>query len=139
MLERLPFPATYFLEAVLFLAVVFGFLGAVSFFAAVPVAELDLQGKALPAHWDAAVMNHGRYLQGHLISSQPAIFGLVMALLLGSGCLLILVQRATAAQRINAGASGRAAHYIAQGGVFAVVGAVIHLLVMHVLVGVHPA
>ena len=139
MLEKLKFPLVYVLEALLFLAVVAGFLGAASFLAAVPIAEIELQGKSLPAHWDAAVVNHGRYLQGHLISNQPVAFAFVVAVLLGSGYMLVLVQSARLTQRKEAGPSGRTAHNIAQACVFAIVGALMYFLVMHVLVGVNAA
>jgi hypothetical protein len=139
MLKNLKFPLLYVVTTLLWLPLVAAFCGTVSFLAAEPIASLDLQGKSLPAGWEAAVPNHGKFLQGYLISNHPVAFSLSVTALLGSAFLLYLVQRAQMAQLKEAGASGAAAHKVAQACVVAVLAALGYFLVMHVLVGVSAA
>jgi hypothetical protein len=47
-----------------------------SFVMATPVAELALKGKSLPAHWEAAYLDHGSYIPGYLIDKHPLLFAL---------------------------------------------------------------
>jgi len=64
MLKQLKFPLIYIVEFLLWLPLLAGFAITTSFLAAKPIATLDLQGKSLPASWEAAVLNHGRFLEG---------------------------------------------------------------------------
>jgi hypothetical protein len=139
MLKNLKFPLIYAVETLLWLPLMAAFYGTVSFLAAKPIVSLDLQGRSLPAGWEAAVPNHGKFLQGYLISNHPAAFSLTIAVLLGSAFLLYLVQRAQMAQRKEAGASGATAHKVAHACVFAVLAVLGYFLVTHVLVGVSAA
>src|SRR5690606_34548011 len=115
------------------------FYGVASFLAAKPVADLDLQGKSLPAGWEAAIPNHGKYVQGYLLSSHPAAFFLVLIVLLGSALLLRSVHKVQVAQRIADGASRAKAHSIANGSVFAFLAIVGYLYLTQVLVNVSSA
>jgi hypothetical protein len=139
MLTNLKFPLLYAVEVLLWLPLLATFYGAISFVAAKPVASLDLQGKSLPAGWEAAVPTHGKFLQGHLVSSHPVAFASIIAVLLASAFLLYRVHRAQAAQRQAAGLVGARAHTIAHGCVFAILAVLGYVLVTRVLVGVSAA
>ena len=139
MLKSLKFPLIYVVEALLWLPLLAAFYGAALFLAATPIANLELQGKSLPASWEAAVANHGKFLQGYLISSHPVIFALTLAVLLSSAFLLFRVHKVQAAQRQAARSSGAMAHTIAHGCVFALLAVVGYLFVTRVLVGVSAA
>jgi hypothetical protein len=139
MLKNLKFPLLHVVTTLLWLPLIAAFYGTISFLAAQPIASLDLQGKSLPANWEAAVPNHGKFLQGYLISNHPVAFSLSVAVLLGGNYLLYLVQRAQLAQAKEAGASGAMAHRIANACVVAVLATLGYFLVMHVLVGVSAA
>lgn len=112
------------------------FYGAMSFLATQPIASLELQGKALPAGWEAAIPNHGKFLQGYLISNHSVIFALTIALLVGTSLLLYQVQKAQSVQREASGSAGAKAHTLAHSCVFAVLALAGYLLVTQVLVGV---
>ncbi|GAB3358676.1 hypothetical protein GCM10027430_29340 [Lysobacter tyrosinilyticus] len=139
MLRNLKFPLLYVMTTLLWLPLMAAFYGVFSFLAAKPFASFDLQGKSLPASWEAAVPNHGKFLQGYLISNHPVAFSLCVAALLGGNYLLYLVQRAQLAQAKEASASGAIAHKIANVCVVAVLAAIGYFLVMRVLVGVSAA
>jgi len=68
MLRSLKFPLLYVIEAFLVVPLLGGFVLTVSFLAAKPVSSFDLGGKSLPPGWDAAYLNHGRYLRGYLVA-----------------------------------------------------------------------
>ena len=70
-----------------------GFILFVSFVAATSVAELDLGGKSLPADWEAAYLNHGKFLRGYLIENHPLAFAMTIVLLVGSFAGLWLMSR----------------------------------------------
>jgi len=61
-LAKLRFPWIYVIEFALFVSLGAGLLATCAFVASKPVAELRLEGKALPPNWEAAVPNHGRFL-----------------------------------------------------------------------------
>jgi hypothetical protein len=138
MIKAMRFPLLYILEAVLFIPLCAGFVATVSFAAARPMAELDLQGRTLPATWEAAIPNHGRFLQGYLVANHPIAFSAVIVTLLGSAVALYWVHREQMAQR--AAAQGRIlrAHQIANACTFAFWIALSYTLVTHILVGVSP-
>src|SRR5688572_14572971 len=110
MLKQLKFPLIYIVEFLLWLPLLAGFAITTSFLAAKPIATLDLQGKSLPASWEAAVLNHGRFLEGYLISSHPFTFSLGLALLAASIAVLYLVHKAQAFQRQSDGPAHSTAH-----------------------------
>lgn len=139
MFNNLKFPLIYVVEVLLWLPLLAAVYGAASFVAAKPIASLDLQGKVLPAGWEAAIPNHGNFLQGHLISSHPVAFALSIAVLLGSAFLLYRVHKAQAAQRLADGPFGAKAHTIARGCVFAMLAVLGYVLITRVLVGVSAA
>ena len=128
----------YVLEAILFIPLFGGFVAAVAFLAGRPLAELDLRGRALPATWEAAVPNHGRFLRGYLVDNHPIAFCAVIVTVLCSGIALIWVHREQVAQR--AAAQGRTwrAHQIANACTFAFWIALSYTVIVHVLVGVTP-
>lgn len=139
MLSRMKFPLLHLLEVLLWLPMIGSFVAVTSFISADPISMLDLHGKVLPAHWEAAVYNHGRYLQGFVLSRHPVAFGLSAALLIGTAVLNFLVRKAQMAQMAGSAPSSVRHHRIAQATVFGAVGALFYVLVMHVLVGVAPA
>jgi hypothetical protein len=139
MLKDLKFPLLYVAEVLLFLPLLAGFVGIISFLAAAPLSTLDLRGKSLPADWEAAVPNHGKFLPGYLIANHPIMFAFTIVLLLGSVAVLYRVQRAQALQLKEAHVASANSHKIARGVVFAVWAAITFVLVMRVLVGVSPA
>ena len=139
MLKSLRFPFLYAIELLLWLLLLAGFASTVSFLAAMPITSLGLQGKSLPPSWEASVPNHGRFVEGFLVSSHPYRFGLGLALLAISAVALYLVSRAQVAQRQSADHSRKIAHNIARFIVAAALVAVGYCVVTQVLVGVSPA
>ena len=138
MLRNLKFPLIYILETLLWLPLFGSLVSLASFLAATPVAAIDLKGKSLPSGWEAAVKNHGNYLQGYVIENHPLAFAFSIALLVGSAALLYHVHKCQLWQRNEAGAAHASAHKIAQLVVFATLGIIGYVLVMHILVGVIP-
>jgi hypothetical protein len=138
-LKNLKFPLLYAAEALLFVPLLAGFVGIVAFWDAQPLGMLNLQGKSLPATWEAAIPNHGKFLPGYLIANHPIVFASVIALHLGSAAILFRIHKAQALQRKRETSVGETAHKIAQGSVFAVWAVIIYILVTRVLVGVSPA
>jgi hypothetical protein len=122
-----------------FVPLLAGFVGIVAFWDAPSLGMLNLQGKSLPATWEAAIPNHGKFLPGYLIANHPIVFASVIALHLGSPGILFRIHKAQALQRKKETSVGETAHKIAQGSVFAVWAAIIYILVTRVLVGVSPA
>jgi hypothetical protein len=118
MLKDLRFPLLYLTEALLFLPTATGFFGVASFLGAKPISGINLHGKVLPSTWEAAVFNHGRYLQGYLIGNHPAIFAAFLALFLASGIATHRVRLAQVAQASNAEPTKASAHKIANACVF---------------------
>ena len=139
MLQRLKFPLIYILEALLWLPLLAGFFIASLFFRAESIASLNLQGKSLPTHWEAAVYNHGMYLPGYKIAEHPLSFVLVIFLMAISGFGIYLLQKAQQTQRTNAKPAEARAHRLANATVFATVGIISYYFVMHVFVGIAPA
>lgn len=119
MLERIKFPFIYILELLIWLPLLISFDVVTQFLSSKPVDDLDLQGKSLPATWEAAVPSHGKFLQGYLISHHPVAFACSAAAMIGLGFLLYRVNRAQVAQRAAAGTDGRRRHTIVNGLVFA--------------------
>jgi hypothetical protein len=139
MLKTLKFPWLYIIELVLWLPLLAGFATTVAFVAAKPIASLDLQGRSLPVTWEAAVANHGKFLEGYLIAKHPAAFAFGVLLLLGAAALLYPVYKAQLWQRQSDGESRLAAHKIAHVCVAAALVALGYFLLNHYLVGVSPA
>lgn len=136
MFVNLKFPLSYLLEALLWPPLIAAFYGVVSFVAAKPVASLQLQGKALPPSWEAAVPNHGGFLQGYLISSNPVAFAAIVAAAAGCAFLLYHARRAQAAQRVAVGPAGAKAHLVANACLIAWVLALGYLFMTRVVVGI---
>jgi FtsH-binding integral membrane protein len=139
MLRKLKFPLLYVFELLLWVPLVGTFYGAVSFLASKPIHSLNLQGKSLPAHWEAAVPNHGKYLQGYLVSNHPLAFCVVIAVLLCAMYLLFRVYKEQSAQRQAEGPSGALSHKVAQGCVVAILAGVGYFVLSLVLVGTSAA
>jgi hypothetical protein len=114
MVEKLKFPATYCIEVLLLLLQWIGLAITGSFFIAKPISSLDLQRKALPSSWEAAIPDHGQFIQAYFISTHPLLFALGLALLIAPGRALFVVLKAQLAQRENASTSGKNAHRIAR-------------------------
>jgi hypothetical protein len=93
MLKKLKFPLIYILELALWFPLFAGFVTVVAFIAAEPIASLDLVGKSLPPTWEAAVANHGKFLERYLIANHPVAFTLGVLLLIGSAAALIRYTR----------------------------------------------
>lgn len=139
MLRELKFPLVYVFELLLWVPLVGAFYGAVSFLASKPIHSIDLQGKSLPAEWEAAVPNHGKYLQGYLVSNHPFAFSVVIAVLLCAVYLLFRVHKAQSAQRQAEGPSGALRHKVAQGCVVAILAVVGYFVLSLFLVGTNVA
>ena len=69
-----------------------------SFFMATPIAELDLGGKSLPSHWEAAYLDHGTYIRAYLIPRHPFLFAFSVAVWITTLLALPLVRRELARQ-----------------------------------------
>ncbi|UUF00112.1 hypothetical protein NDY24_10805 [Xanthomonas hortorum pv. pelargonii] len=136
MLKNMKFPLLYVVELLLWLPLIVSFYATSTFLSAKPIAALDLQGKSLPAGWEAAVPSHGKFLQGYLISNHPAAFGCSAVIMAGSAFLLYRVNRAQAVQRAAADSRGNRSHLIANGFVFATLAMIGYVLLTRVLVGV---
>ena len=139
MLRELKFPLIYAVELLLWASLLTAFYGMVSFLASKPIHSLNLQGKSLPGHWEAAVPNHGKYLQGYLVSSHPVAFSLVVVALLCNTFLLYLAHKAQSAQRQAGGSSGALAHKVAHGSVVTILAGLGYLVLSFVLVGTSAA
>jgi hypothetical protein len=118
-LKNLKFPLIYVIESLLYLPLMAAFYAMISFVEAKPIASLDLQGKLLPATWEAAVPSHGKFLQGYLISNHPLAFSAIVVVLLSAALGLVFVQKAQVEQRKAAAPSGTRAHTIAHACAFA--------------------
>ncbi|RYF11230.1 MAG: hypothetical protein EOO40_03700 [Deltaproteobacteria bacterium] len=136
MLKNMKFPLLYILELLLWPPLLVSFFAASMFLGAKPIAALDLQGKSLPAGWEAAVPSHGKFLQGYLISNHPAAFGCSAVITVGLAFLLHRVNRAQAVQRAEADSRSNRSHLIANGLVFATLALTGYVLLTRVLVGV---
>lgn len=139
MLKSVRFPFLYVIEFLLWFPLLAGFANTASFLAAKPIASLDFQGKSLPPSWEAAVANHGGFLEGFLVSSHPLRFGLGLALLAGASVALYPVYQAQMSQRQAADQSHKIAHNIAHFVVAAGLVAIGYFALTHVLVSVAPA
>jgi hypothetical protein len=136
MLGKLPFPMTYVLEALLVAPAMAGFVGITAFLDATPIASLNLDGKQLPATWEAAIPSHGNFVRGYLIANHPFAFAAVVVLVIVTPIALYLTRRAAAAQRSAAPQAQLLRHKIANGCVFVVWGICTYILIMRLLVGV---
>lgn len=48
------------------------------------------KGRSMPAHWEAGVWNHGRYMQWYRMDSHPWLFGAgCLGLIVAAGILLV--------------------------------------------------
>ena len=139
MLKTLKFPLIYIIELVLWLPFLAGFAITASFLASKPISDLDLQGKSLPATWEAAIANHGKFLEGYLIANHPVAFSVGVALLLLSTAVLYPVHKAQMSQHQAAEPSQKIAHTIAHVVVGAVLLGIGYLFMTRYLVGVAPA
>lgn len=138
MLKNLKFPLIYLIEIMLWLPLISGFYLSTLFIGAKPLNVLNLHGKSLPATWEAAVTNHGKFLQGYLISNHPFMFALSLTLWLGSAFLLYKVHRKIELQCKELGPEYATRHKIANTTVFIIVGAFGFFLITHVLIGIEP-
>ena len=139
MFRNLKFPLLYVIEGILLPLMICGFFVTASFYAARPLASLDLHGKALPANWEAAVPNHGGYYGWYLLTNHPVLFTLGLLLWLVPLVTLNLVRKAQVLQRQEAGASRNTAHAIARALVVAAFMLTAYWFVFHVTVIVKPA
>jgi hypothetical protein len=139
MLKKLKFPLIYLAELLLWLPIIAGFYTTISFVAAKSIASLDLQGKSLPTTWEAAVHNHGSFLQGYLIANHPIAFALGILSLFGPAIPLYFVHKAQVWQRQEAKTASASAHTIAHLCVVALLAAIGYFVISHVLVGVSAA
>jgi len=138
MLQNLKFPLLYILEGLLAPLTMSGFFVSISFLAAKPVKNLDLQGKALPNGWEAAVPNHGGYYEWVLVANHPILFAAGLALLLAPGVALYQVHKAQAFQREQATVSSTA-HSIARIFPIATFALAAYWFVFHVAATIKPA
>jgi hypothetical protein len=138
MLERLRFPWIYVVELVLWIPLAAGFVATVTFLASKPVIELELGGRSLPPTWEAAVPNHGRFLEGYLVSGHPVAFGAALALLFASAALLYPVHKEQLRQAKAASGREALAHKGALAVSFAAVAAAGYFGLSRFLVGVVP-
>jgi hypothetical protein len=118
MLTKLKFPWLYVLELICWGALLPAFVFASVFVASQPISQLNLSGKSLPSHWEAAVPNHGKYLEGYLIHNHPVAFACVLTTLAASVSLLYLIYRAQQAQQASAVGREATAHRVARFVVF---------------------
>jgi hypothetical protein len=139
MLATLRFPWIYVLELLLWVPLCAGFVAITAFLGSTPIAELGLVGKSLPLSWEAAVSNHGRFLEGFLIGSPPLAFVGALVLLFGSATVLYLVQRAQLNQLREATGRMANAHRAAQTLVFVAIAITFYLVFTNFLTGVVPA
>ncbi len=139
MLQRLPFPVIYALEALVVVPLLGGLVVVESFLAAQPFASLDLRGKHLPTNWEAAVPNHGTFLRGYLINKHPIAFAASVAVIVLSAVALFQIHRAQTAQSAAAQGQMVRRHAFARFCVFAFWGLCGYLLVIRLLVGISPA
>jgi hypothetical protein len=136
LLRKLPFPMIYVLEALLFAPAMAGFVGITAFLDATPMASLNLEGKHLPATWEAAIPSHGNFVRGYLIANHPFAFAAVVVLVIVTPIALYLTRRAATAQRSAASGTQLRLHKIANGCVFAIWGFCMYVLIMRLLVGI---
>lgn len=139
MLKTLKFPLIYVLELALGLLLFTSFVLVLAFVAADPVASLDLAGKSLPPTWEAAVPNHGKFLEGYLIANHPVAFALAVALLAASAATQYPVGKAILAQRESDGASRVMVHSIAHICVVVAWFTIACMVQYYFLAGVSPA
>lgn len=138
MFQRLKFPLLYVMEGLLLSLMFSGFFVTISFCVAKPIASLDLQGRALPASWEAAVPNHGGYYGWYLLANHPVLFTLGVLLWLAPIAALHFVHEAQLIQRQEIEANGRA-HAIARAFVVAAFMLTVCWFVFGVAVVVKPA
>jgi hypothetical protein len=115
MSRALAYPWIYVTQLVGWLVLFGSFFFVVSFFMAAPITELDLGGKSLPSHWEAAYKDHGAYLQAYLIPKHPVLFALSAAVLISTLLALSLVRREIARQIHDGGEPRARADKIARG------------------------
>jgi hypothetical protein len=139
MLKSMRFPFLYVIEFLLWVSLLAGFANTTSFLAAKPIANFDLQGKSLPPSWEAAIANHGGFLEGFLISSHPFRFSLGVALLIVSAVALYPVNRAYVSLLQTADRSRKIVHYIAHFVVTATLVAIGYFVFTQVVISVAPA
>ncbi len=73
------------------LLVFLGFFLTVSFVSAITPHEAALTGDAvMPTHWEAGIMNHGEYYRWYTISNHPILFGISLAVFVGSAGFILL-------------------------------------------------
>jgi hypothetical protein len=137
-LERLRFPWIYVVEFVLWIPLGVSFVVTVTFLASKPVTELELGGRSLPPTWEAAVPNHGKFLEGYLLSRHPAVFGAALALLFASAALLYVVHKEQLRQAKTASGKEALAHKGALAVVFAAIAATGYFALTRFLVGMSP-
>lgn len=136
MLTKLKFPWLYVLELVVWAPLIASFIAITLFIGAETPGSPELQGKALPVGWEAAVSNRGNYLRGYLIENHLFVFVLLLFSLAASTVLLFFIHRAQMAQREIEAETRRIAHKIAQSVVFGTLVFSGYLLLSRVLVGV---
>lgn len=138
MLKNLKFPLLYVAEFVVWLPLAGSFYWSALFWAARPVSSFQLGGKSLPLGWEAAVANHGKYLQGYSVDSHPIEFFCSVAMLIVFAVLLYPLRKAQAEQAKNEGAEGAGRHKAANLLVMGALVATAYFAYSRVLVGVSP-
>lgn len=71
---RLRFPFLHLVMSVLQAGNIAGFFAVISFSVADPVVGGKVRGVTVPASWEGAVDNHGRYYQWPLLHLHPLMF-----------------------------------------------------------------
>ena len=116
-----------------------GFAITIGFISAKPISTLKEQGTILPSNWEAAVANHGNYIEWYLISSHPIAFSLGLILFLLPAVALFPIGKAIVWQNKNAAGTSVIVHKIAQFVVTALIFGIGYFAVTQLLVGVAPA
>ena len=139
MQRALSYPWIYLVEFVLWLVFGICLIGLVAFLSSTPVAELGLHGKALPGNWEAAYLNHGKYLRGFLVSRHPLLFGFTTFLFVSAFVAQWIVDKKIRLQ-VRTGGNARVRGHRISRILFALGGmAFIWYLTKSVFVGVLPA
>lgn len=77
----LRFPIVHIVQLLCGLVWLASFLATISFLVALPVVHGKVGTSSVPASWEAAVPNHGKYYQWYLIDGHILFFFAVVALL----------------------------------------------------------
>lgn len=114
MFKRLAFPWAYVLEPLLAVPSLLSFYCVFAFVASSPADAVRASGVDIPAHWEAAVANHGEYLRGFLPSAHPWWFGAAVASLVVWGLIAWQLKLAQASQQLAAAPEHAWRHKVAR-------------------------